>query len=413
LKFLVQQAHKNHKGDTGIIKTLIASIMSTCSRKSSGIQPDINGAKGGGKTDAAYSVVYLIPNKFKLMASLSAKTLYYHEDMLDGTILFSDDVEWSKELIHTAKMSQGSFQFRQTHETLDANREVQSMEMPCRLAWWVSAVESMADDQLKDRAYSLDIDSSDEHVSEVTKYIKHARTEKRVRFSDDFGIEVARAIITQIKEHELFKVVIDCADAATWHLKGDHRTQNKFWDLVEAFAILNYQRRVIDKEGWLHATREDFETAKAIFNKRKASHVTHLTNAQTKLIQTLIKIQGDQGATQAYLTDELRMSQQAVSKQLKAILANTPYLMETFSEGEKHYHTTAMGLDVAYSPIGEMVTLPEGYADGLPHSLTTKPPLCAASHLTSQPSLQPSFSLSCDHLQPLQPLFGVHTRARG
>jgi len=157
--------------------------------------------------------------------------------------------------------------------------------MPARLAWWLSSVESVADDQLKDRQYSLDIDESPDHTEKVSEYLRLSRAQKVVRFSVDWRIEVARYIIDQIKSHEPFKVVIPCAKCADWRIKDDHRTQNKFWDLVEAFAILNFKQRYIDPDGWLHATVEDFNEAKTIFMRRKANHRTKLTDAQTKVVK--------------------------------------------------------------------------------------------------------------------------------
>jgi primase-polymerase (primpol)-like protein len=168
LKFLVNQAQKNHKGDTDVIKHLMASIASSCSLTSAGIQPELNGTKGHGKTDAVRAVFHLVPDRWKLAASISAKALYYYTDLLAGTIIFSDDVQWSDDLISTVKRSMGSFQEPQVHFTLDKNREPLPQTMPPRLVWWLSSVESVADDQLKDRQYSLDIDEGKDHSVEVS-----------------------------------------------------------------------------------------------------------------------------------------------------------------------------------------------------------------------------------------------------
>jgi hypothetical protein len=232
LKFLVRQAQRNHIGDTDVIKHFLASIASTNSATSSGIQPELNGPKGRGKTDGCRSVFHLIPLKWKLAASISAKSLYYYKDLPTGAIIFSDDVEWSTDLIATVKRSMGTFQEPQTHFTLDKNRNPVPMTMPGRLAWWLSSVESVADDQLKDRQYSLDIDESSDHTEKVSEYLRLSRAQKLVRFSVDWRIEVARYIIDQIKSHEPFRVIIPCAEAADWKIRDDHRTQNKFWDLV-------------------------------------------------------------------------------------------------------------------------------------------------------------------------------------
>lgn len=364
LKFLVNQAQRNHIGDTDVVKHLLASIACTNSLTSAGIQPELNGEKGHGKTDAVKAVFHLIPEKFKLAASVSAKSLYYHQGLLAGSIIFSDDVQWSEDLISTVKRSMGSFQEPQTHFTLDANRNPLPHTMPPRLVWWLSSVESVADDQLKDRQYSLDIDEGKDHSRDVSDFLKNSRAEKKVRFSVDPGIEIAREIIAQIKEHEPFRVVIDCAAAADWKVKEDHRTQNKFWDLVEAFAILRFKQRYIDEDGWLHATVEDFNEAKAIFMRRKANHRTGLTNAQTKIVKSVIALQNEpDGATQASIAVDLRISQQAVSKSLKAIVANTRFLIHSPGvHGEEFFKCTVAGLEVVYGE-GDIVTLPENYQD--------------------------------------------------
>ena len=250
LKFLVRQAQRNHRGDADVLKHLIASICSTNSLTSAGIQPELNGEKGRGKTDAVRAVFHLIPDKWKLSASISAKALYYYQGLLSGSIVFSDDVEWSDDLIATVKRSMGNFQEPQVHYTLDSQRHPLPATMPARLVWWLSSVESVADDQLKDRQYSLDIDEANDHTAEVSAFLRISRSRKTIRFSVDWRIAVARDILEDIKSHEAFKVVIDCAEKADWKITNDHRTQNKFWDLVEAFAILRYRQRYIDP-GWM------------------------------------------------------------------------------------------------------------------------------------------------------------------
>lgn len=368
LKFLVKQTQKNHIGDTDVIKHLLASIASTNSLTSAGIQPELNGAKGHGKTDAVKAVFHLIPDKWKLAASVSAKSLYYHKGLLPGSIIFSDDVQWSEDLISTVKRSMGSFQEPQTHFTLDTNRNPLPHVMPPRLTWWLSSVESVANDQLKDRQYSLDIDEAPEHSRVVSDFLRCSRSQKRVRFSVDRGIEIAREIIAQIKDHEPFQVVIDCAEAADWKVKEDHRTQNKFWDLVEAFAILRFKQRYIDEDGWLHATVEDFNEAKTIFMRRKANHRTGLTNAQTKIVKSVIALQNEaDGATQARIAVDLGISIAAVSKALIAIEANSRFIIHSPGvHGEKFYKCTVAALEVVYGE-GDIVSLPDGYKDPFNH----------------------------------------------
>lgn len=359
IKFLTLQAQRNHKGDADVIKHLLASVASTNSLTSSGIQPGITGEKGGGKTDCARAVFHLIPDGWKLDASVTAKIPFYLP-MKDGLIIFSDDVEWSTELIHTLKRAMGRFQTRQKHLTLDSERNPVEKEMAARLAWWLSSVESVADDQLMDRQYSLDVEDDEKHALVVSDYIRKSRASKTVKFSIDWRIEVAKYILSKIKDHAPFKVIIPCAAFATWKITKDHRTQNKFWDLVEAMAILRYEQRQIDADGWLYATKEDFQEALNLFTRRKANHETHLTNAQTAIVGAVISVGED--ATQSSIARYLNKSQVAVSKGLKAIISNTPYLTERRGPGgELFYEATVMGLEVLYK--GAFVTLSDDYDD--------------------------------------------------
>jgi len=406
LKFLINQAQKSHIGDEDVLKHLLASIACTNSLTSAGIQPELNGEKGHGKTDAVRAVFHLVPEKWKLSASISAKALYYHRGLLPGSILFSDDVQWSEDLISTVKRSMGSFQEPQTHFTLDANRNPLPHIMPPRLVWWLSSVESVADDQLKDRQYSLDIDEDKGHSAKVSDYLRNSRSRKRIRFSVDRGIEIAREIVSQIKTHEPFRVVIDCAEFADWRVKEDHRTQNKFWDLVEAFAILRFKQRYMDADGWLHASVDDFNEAKTIFMRRKANHRTHLTNAQTKIVKSVIALQhASEGATQASIAKDLGISQQAVSKGLKAIEANTRFIVHSPGvHGESFYESTVIGLEVVYGE-GDIVTLPDGYNDPQPPNnqytttlTTTKTTINNNNQSSIQPITEKCSRGDCDDL---------------
>ena len=398
LKFLVLQAQKNHVGDADVIKHLLASIASSCSLTSMGISPELNGEKGNGKTDACRAVFHLIPVRWKLAATVSAKALFYYKDLPAGAIIFSDDVQWSEDLISTVKRSMGSFQEPQVHFTLDAQRNPLAHTMPPRLVWWLSSVESVCDDQLKDRQFSLDINEGRDHSKEVSTYLRVSRSKKRIRFSVDRGIETARAIIEKIKSREPFRVVIDLAEYVDWRAEGDHRTQNKFWDLVESLAILRFEQRYIDSDGWLHASVEDFNEAKTLFMKRKANHRTHLTNAQTKIVKSVIALQKEpDGATQASIAEDLGVSQQAVSKGLKAIVANTRFLIHSPGvHGEEFYKCTVSGLECVYGE-GDICTLSKDYKDpynplqpSYNHDTTILTTIKTTNNNYNQSSIQPN-----------------------
>jgi len=385
VKFLTHQAQRNHIGDKEVIEHLLASIASTNSLTSAGIQPAISGERGIGKTDAAMATFHIVPPEWKVDTSISSKTPYYIE-WKDGLIVFSDDVEWSPELIHTLKRAMGRFQTKQTHTSLDKDLNPVAHEMACRVAWWLSSVDSVANEQLIDRQYSLDVDDSPKHAEEVSKFIKGRRAKKTVAYAVDWKIEVARYIIGKIKDHAPFRVIIPCADKAEWFLVKDHRTQKKFWDLVEAFAILRYEQRYIDAEGWLYATKQDFLDAKELFMKRKVSHKTKLTNAQKRVVSAISSL-GD--ATQANIAQKTGMSQQAVSSHLKAIMENTPFVTsERGDHGEMLYRANVTPFDIADESI---IKLPDDYEDPAYNPVE-------GAQDSENKSLQPSYNLVTTNL---------------
>ena len=73
IRLLVNLTQKYHKGDKDAIKILLASIASTNSATSEGIQPAIGGKFGHGKSDAAIAVLQLVPDKYKVVSDLTAQ----------------------------------------------------------------------------------------------------------------------------------------------------------------------------------------------------------------------------------------------------------------------------------------------------------------------------------------------------
>jgi hypothetical protein len=104
--------------------------------------------------------------------------------------------------------------------------------------------------------------------------------------------------------------------------------------------------------------------------KRKANHRTKLTDAQTKVVKSTLALQKEaDGATQARIAEDLRISPQAVSKSLKAIMANTRFIVSSPGPyGETFYRATISKLEVAFEE-GDIVTLPADYKDPLNYPL--------------------------------------------
>lgn len=338
LKFLIWQAQRNHLGDIDYQKVLIASIASAASQTSNGIQPGGNGDKGSGKSDACAATYHLVPLDRRLDGSLSPMSLFYLQEtgrLKPGMVLFSDDVEYEP-IIPIYKRATARFQHGITHFTVSGGKTREAMELiiPPRMVWWLTSVESVANEQAFDRQYPISTDSSPDHKKRVAREIAARRARKELRLEEDEGIEVARAIIADIFDNGPFKVLIPQSEKAEWLKVSDFRGQEQFWDLVDALVILRWRRHQRDVDGWLIAEDRDLIEAKAILSGHKVAHFADLTEAEEKVVGVM---SSGLSMTQKDLTEALGVAQSTLSARLASIMAKSAIITEDVFQGKKIY----------------------------------------------------------------------------
>jgi len=338
LRFLVWQAQRNHLGDINYQKVLICSIASAASLTSNGIQPGSTGDKGSGKSDACVAAYHLIPRDRILEGSLSPMSLLYlgREGRLKpGMVLFSDDVEYEP-IVPIFKRSTSAFQRTVRHFTVLGGKEKRAevLEIPPRFVWWLTSVESVANDQAFDRQYPISTDSSPGHKKRVAAEIANRRSRRETKLAEDEGVLVARALLTDIFDNGPFKVVIPQAEGAEWVRSSDFRGQEQFWDLVDALTILRWRQRQMDRDGYLMAEDVDVLDAKELMMAHKQSHVLDLTEAEIALVGVLLD---GLPRTQKELCEALGLSQSTVSTRLGTIMKKSPAITEDTHQGRKTY----------------------------------------------------------------------------
>jgi hypothetical protein len=338
LKFLIWQSQRNHIGDIDYQKVLIASIASAASQTSNGIQPGGNGDKGSGKSDACAATYHLVPMDRRLDGSLSPMSLFYLQEtgrLKPGMILFSDDVEYEP-IIPIYKRATARFQHGITHFTVSGGKTREAIELfiPPRMVWWLTSVESVANEQAFDRQYPISTDSTPAHKQRVANEIAARRARKELKLDDDEGIQVARAIIADIFDNGPFKVLIPQADKAKWLKVADFRGQEQFWDLVDALAIIRWRQHRRDGDGWLIADDRDLVEAKAILTSHKVAHFADLTEAEEKVVGVM---SSGYSMTQKELTEALGVAQSTLSARLTSIMAKSAIITEDVCQGKKIY----------------------------------------------------------------------------
>jgi len=125
-----------------------------------------SGDSGKGKSDAIECFLELLPIGVYITGSMSAKALFYDENLKPGTLIYSDDASFTDDVISTIKQSTSKFQKETIHRTV-VNGEAQNFTIPPRVTFWFSAVEGMDDEQLANRFLHADVDSSSEQDEKV------------------------------------------------------------------------------------------------------------------------------------------------------------------------------------------------------------------------------------------------------
>lgn len=286
--YIIKVYNRLHVGDTAIGKVLLLSIACQSVLNSEGIQPKLSGSSGKGKTHAAKAMLHLIPDVgYKIEGSLSAKSLFYQLDLKAGTVVFSDDVRINDDLEDTLKRSMTNFQQKTTHMTVIKGKP-KTLEIPERIAWWLTSVENPFGDELLNRLFGLDVDDSVDQDSAVTKQQLNQAKYGDVAFPEDENdIRICRAIIHTVKG-KLFKVYIPYAERIVWNGSSDRRNLPRFLDLIRAFAAMRFMQRHEFLDNEILADIKDYEDAKALYEQGKTGLTTKLTEAELRLVKYMV-----------------------------------------------------------------------------------------------------------------------------
>jgi hypothetical protein len=229
----------------------------------------------------------LIPDVgYKLAGSLSAKSMYYYPDLKPGTVIFSDDIRINADLEDTLKRAMANFQQVTMHRVI-TREGYKELEIPERIAWWLTSVDSPFSDELLNRLFGLDVDDSVDQDEAVTKQQLERAKYGDVALPEDDDVKVCRAIIHEVKK-KLFKVIIPYSDLIDWKGAGDRRNLPRFLDLIRGFAALRFMQRIEFSDNEILASLKDFEDAKALYEQGKVGLSTKLTKAELKLVTWMV-----------------------------------------------------------------------------------------------------------------------------
>lgn len=289
LDYIMKVVALNHVGDIALIEGCISSITSTSISNSNGIHIDAKGLSGKGKSHAMSTIAHLAPEGKVMVASQSAKSLFYTTHP-EGTIYFQDDAVITPDAETTIKQCTTNYQMPTVREIVDGgtgnSMEGRQLYIAPRATHWLNSVDSQGTDELLNRIVSYDIDitsAQDIAVFEMSKQIGIGVKNNVLKMTDD--VLTCRAIF-----EDVCKNVVDVVIPYAMHFKAldisNRRNPHLMQDFIRSSAKLNYRQRETNEDGAIEANFDDFTFA----NEHMMHIIKGITTKLTERERTVLKI---------------------------------------------------------------------------------------------------------------------------
>jgi len=296
---------RRHAIDSLVGRALLISVGPQSVSNSKGFHVQICGDGGAGKSDAILQMCKLIDPAYMLNAAVTPQALFYPaENFVDSSVVFIDDMVWADDLGVSVKRITSQFQDG-AQRLVTAERAALKQCSKKRLTFWVSCVDSHADEQIRDRFLLVESESSKPQLQTKIQAIKRRDAGKNVAFPADleFETEVCHALIRDLKK-QFFEVIVPFAEEIS--IVDGIRAYVMFSDMVKSFAVFSHAKRKQDEFCRLIATEEDFNNAKALYEQVGGHSQNKYNGAE---LDFLVELQAHGGsATKAQMQEYLGKS---------------------------------------------------------------------------------------------------------
>lgn len=323
IDYIMKEYSRIHVGDKELGEFLLATIGCQLCANTDGLQPDLSGESGKGKSDACKVMGALLPQEYFNKGSRSAMALFYMEELKAGTVIFMDDVEsFSPKEESLLKVVTSQYQETFDHSYTDINQKgpnkCRKVSLPPRLSFWITSVSSSFDTQVLNRCIKLQVDESKEQDEAVFTRQKDAARTGSYRASLTHETLVCREMIKHLKELELVNVSIPFVDNIQWHDHSNRRNFPMFCDIVRAFAAINQYQRAKSEDDYLIADLDDFDRAAILWSTIDKAQSTGLTKAEQKVL-SVIALSANKGISQAQLVMQCNKNKGSIFRALFGI----------------------------------------------------------------------------------------------
>ncbi len=345
ISYIMGQYTQIHVGDDEAGELLLMTIGCQCCSNTEGIQPDLTGMSGGGKSDCCKAMLHLNPNEYVITGSRSPLALY-HMELNPGSIVFFDDTEKFSDIEEQfIKTTTSQFQQSNTRYYTDMKKEgakkSREISIPPRQLFWITSKDSSFDIQILNRFIKIQIDDSPEQDLAV---LQHQREKAKIgsyRFEVTQEVEVCREIIRHLKNYEPQPVQIPYVDLIEWKSYQNRRNFPMFIDIIKASAAFNQYQRTKSEDNFIIGNLEDFDRAARLWSTIESSQITGLTPTELDVLRV---ISNNNGITQSGIAKILEKDKSTVSRAIHGIKqADHSYkggLMNNLKGGGLDYHST-------------------------------------------------------------------------
>ena len=319
LEFLVKTAGKIHVGD----KFLVA--LNICIGLTPWFETDTLhfypvGKSGGGKSSLCSKILHLFPKSFvEVISSSSPKALYYA--WLSGSlnmnkIIFLDDIQAGMDFIDVIKAFTSASIVKPRHWTLDAHRKFLDIKPDKMYSIWLTSVNPINDDQLKNRFIMGNIDDSDEQDKMVNEHVKKMyRNGLEKKVARDPSFKLAKNILNIVLS-ESANVIIPYD--ITFPIMFDRRSLPFFLILIKSSAFLNkFKREKIGNK--ILASFADFEVARMLWESIIEYQSAKVSKDSISLLNLLPENE-EEAMTRSEIATKLKVSTKTIERRARELM---------------------------------------------------------------------------------------------
>lgn len=300
LDYYLQGFDRMHKGDHLLkIWELASALSATCSDLQ--IHSWAVGPSGSGKSALKRNLIKLLPDDhIQKITDFTPKAFIYEAekegaDILNNQVIYFDEVDDMDEVVNLMRSITDQDEDVIEHKMV-RDQEAHTLRLNVdSLTVWFTSVETVNDEQLKNRFILTNPDSSSDLDDKV---FEHQQSHLHAGESPDKPpreTPVIKEMIDNIIENtaDLTPIVPFRVD---WKQKFNRRLYPYFVTLMSLMAKIHYKNRKI-KDGNIYVTEADFHMASLIWDRLIDTTVAQTDDESLRLLQNLPDNRGEAVST--------------------------------------------------------------------------------------------------------------------